>query len=259
MKLTLPLSLSALLLTSGCGILMPKQVELFQRKVKPVPSYAESAEETQRQAADRIARQTEEALRAALREQSTTNVIRPLQGANGVAEGLSTSLGPPSSPYFGTSDALTARLKANRAKLDRAVDDYANSVEKDVGKKIEGTGLVRVGYFTMIGGILLLLALAWFALKVYGVFNPVVGGVTSVIGRISGRVLNKGFTQVVAGGERFKDMIAESHLDEKTAEYVKQLFAHAHQQAQDDDVKNVVAGITKYPSSTPLPPPPSQS
>lgn len=251
---TLVLSLLSLtLLTNGCGILLPKQVEFFQRKVKAVPVYSGSAEELQRQGADRIAQQIQEAADAAHSENSSTNITAPLDGAGAVAGGLSTSLGPPAKPYSGSSAALAAKLKAARAKLDAAISDYAEAVDKDVGKKIEGTGLVRVGYFTMIGGLLLLAALVWFGLKVYGVFNPVVGGVTSVIGRVSSSVVSKGFTQLVRGGEKFKDAVENSDLDEKTAEYVKKLFLASHKEAQDSDVKKVVEGITQYPSDTVAP------
>ncbi len=252
-RLVSSLLLSSLLLTSGCGILLPKKVELFQRKVRAVPVYADSAEENQRQAAQRIVVEADAARVAALQSHASTNIIAPLVAAEQVAGALSTSLGPPSKPYRYSSDSLSNRLIRNRAELNAAIESYADKVQKDVGKSIEGTGLVRIGYFSMIGGLLLLGALVWFGLKVYGISNPIVGGVTSVIGRISSSILHKGFTQVVAGGEAFKAMLDKSNLDEKTAAYVKQMFVTAQKTAQDADVKAVVTNITKSPDSTPPP------
>lgn len=252
MKL-LPL-VAALLLLPGCGILLPKQVELFQRKVKAVPELSEDAKETQRQAAERIAKEAQKALEGALRDHAGTNVLLPLKGTYSIADALSASLGPPDSHYSGSVGNLVDNLQFDLADYNKDLRDYADDVEKDVGKKIEGTGLVRIGYFTMIGGLFLIGFILWTATKVYGVFNPVVGGVTSVIGRVSSSLVNKGFTQVVHGGEMFKDALDKANLSEETANYIKLLFVNAHKQAQDADVKKVVAGITRYEDSAPLPP-----
>lgn len=249
-----------LVLLTGCGSLIPKQVEFFQRKVKSVPQYSASALQAQKQAAQVVAQKTEEAKVAALQEGSTTNVTVPLVAANTVADSLSTSLGLPEKSYTGTPAALATKLDKNRANLDSDISDYSKSTQKDVGKKIEGTGLIRVGYFTYIGLLLLLGALVWFGIKVYGMFNPIVGTAAGAVGRVSSSVLHKGFGELVTGGQQFLQWVDNSKLEGDVKDWITNTFKLAHQTAQSPATQQTVDLLTESAtaqSTVPLTPAPA--
>lgn len=250
----------ALVLLSGCGSLIPKQVEFFQDKVKAVPTYSDSALQAQKQAAQVVAQKTEAAKVAAIQEGSTTNVTNPLNDANTVADSLSTSLGPPEKAYTGTPAALATKLDKNRANLDSDIHDYAKDTQKDVGKKIEGTGLIRVSYFAYVGGLLLLGALVWFGIRVYGMFNPIVGTAAGAVGRVSSSVLTKGFSEVVSGGQQFLQWVDNSNLEGDVKDWITNTFKLAHQVSQSPATQQTVDKLTESAtaqSTVPLAPAPA--
>lgn len=253
------LSLPIILLFTGCGSLIPKQVEFFQDKVKAVPVYSDSALELQKQAAARVAKETEAAKVAAVQENASTNVVAPLTAANTVADSLSTSLGPPSKAYTGPAPTLAAKLDHNTASLAEDIRDYAKETQKDVGKKIEGTGLIRVSYFVYIGGLLALGALAWFGIKVYGMFNPVVGTAAGAVGRVSSSVLSTGFSELVSGGQQFLQWVDSSNLESSAKDWITNTFLLAHQTAQSPATQQTVDKLTESAtaqSTKPLTPAP---
>lgn len=257
--LLLPPILLALTLFGGCSSIIPKKVEFFQDKVKAVPTYSISALEVQRQAAKEIAISTAAASDAAIAENSTTNVTTPLKDAKVVAGSLSTSLGPPESLYGGTPVSLAARLDKNTAKLQANIADYAKDTQKNVGKKIEGSGLFQIGYFSYVGILLLLGALIWFGVRVYGMFNPVVGTAAGAVGRVSSSVLSKGFSELVSGGQTFLQWVDSSNLEGGVKDWISNTFKLAHQTAQSPDVQLTVDKLTETPTSSaaPLAPAPS--
>jgi hypothetical protein len=238
--LVLPLALLC-----GCGTLLPKKVELFQRKVKAVPELTADEKETQRKAADYVAQKTEETKINAIATGASTNVILPATDANTVAGALSQSLGPPESPWKKDAPKLAGQLAEEQSDFNRRLDYYRQHVDKDEGKKIEGTGLVRVGYFTMWAIILGVVLLIWFGLKIYGTINPVVGLGVNTFGRVSSSVLRRGFAEVSEAGESFKRYLEESDLDDKAIQAVKDLFSRAHRESQSRDVQDIIREITK--------------
>jgi hypothetical protein len=254
MKKLLSICLSLALL-SGCSLL-PKKVEYGQKKVKPVPEAPKVMVEHQRQAAQYVAVKTEEVKVAALKENSSTNILVPAAEAHGAAEALTESLGPAEKPFIGPMPELVQTLHKDQAKLNEKIETYREKVEPEVGKKIEGTGFLQLGYFTnmalVIVGPILLIALLWGGLKIYGSINPAVGAGVNVVGRVASSVLSKGMAEVVAGGERFKSYLETSKLPADAKALVSDLFSRAHQEAQSQDVQAVVTSLTKQvASSTP--------
>lgn len=237
--------LPLILLLSGCSSLIPKQVEVGQKKVKAVPVYDNSALEDQRQAAAKIAADTQQAKEAAIREASTVQVTEPLLAANQVAQGLTTSLGPPAKAYSGTAPALAAKLTGDRADLNTDIAKYAKTVAPEVGKKIEGTGFFRISYFAYIGLLLLLGALIWFGIKVYGMFNPVVGTAAGAVGRVSSSVLSAGFGELVSGGQQFLQWVDNSNLEGDVKDWITNTFKLAHQTAQSPATQQTVDKLTE--------------
>jgi len=240
-KLLVLLPLLALL--TGCSLL-PKKTEFFQRKVRAFPEVSESSKETQRKAAAYIAEKTEQAEVAAAVSNVGTNVTQNLSDADTVAKSLSGSLGPSERPWNGTAAGLAQKLDAQHADYNEDLRDYAKHIDKDAGKKIEGTGLVRIGYFTMWGIGLGVLFLLFAALKVYGMINPVVGAGTAVAQRVGGAILSRGIHEIVQGGESFKDYLTHSELTADVKEKVLDLFTRAHRENQSRDVQTLVSKIT---------------
>lgn len=257
-KLLLPAILAGLL--AGCGIL-PKKVEYFQHKVKPVPEATETAKEHQRQAAQFVAVKAAQVEKVAISE-GATNIIVPAAEASGAAQALSQSLGPAETPWTKSSTNLVQTLQKDQAKLNARIEDYRQDVQQDVGKKIEGTGLFQIGYFTQWGIVLGILALLWTALKIYGLVNPAVGLGTNLVGRIGSSILSRGLSEVVAGGERFKAYLESSAVTAEVKAYVQDLFQRAHMEAQSQDVQAIVTDLTRKaeataPSGAPVPAPKS--
>lgn len=238
-KLVAPL-LAGLLLLTGCHLL-PGKAEYFQKHVKALPTAATqpSLVEAQKQAAQFVDNKVSEAKTAAAATAADVSVQVPLAEAATVAGPLSTSLGPPTAPWADTAPKLAVKVDSETAKLDKKVTAYAKKNESVVGKKIEGTGLFQIGFFTQWGILLGVLGLGWVALKIYGFTNPVVGAATDVAQRVSSKVLASGFHQVVAGGNRFLKT-AESKLTPENFKQVQEIFKSSHSQEQDSAVQSLV-------------------
>lgn len=235
-----------LLATSLCGCsLLPKQVEFFQKKVRPFPEQSAREKETTKQAADLAARRAEETLVAAVSNQSPVSVISPAADTKALTRAVTVSLGPPNSIYAGAATNLAARVESNASDLDRRVDKFAAKEAPLVGKKIEGSGFFHVGYFTYVGIIFGLVFLAWTALKIYGSINPVVGVGTNVVGRVSSHVLKRSYAEVVEGGERFKEYLDHSELAAEAKHKVMDLFSRAQKENQSRDTQALVKDLTK--------------
>jgi len=239
------LCVAALALTTGCGSLIPKRLEFFQSKVKPFPELTASQKETQREAAALAAKRANDTLSAANKAGSPAEVISPASDTVDLTRSVSTSLGPPKSPYTGPATNLSTKLDGSTANLNNRVEDFAKREEKFVGHKVEGTGLFSISYFSYIGGILLLIFLAWTALKIYGMVNPAVGAGVGIVGRVSSSVLSRGMAEVAAGGESFKNYLHTSGFDAAIKEKVLDLFSRAHKENQSSDVQDVIQKLTK--------------
>jgi hypothetical protein len=243
-KIGIILLLNLLVAISGCSLL-PGRVEYGQREVKAVPQahVRPALVEAQKQAAAFTSDRIDEARIAAAATGADVSVQVPLAEASPVAMSLSYALGAPERPWTKTGEDLSLRLNAQTARLDQDVSKYAQKVQKDVGKEIEGTGIVQMGFFTQWAIVLGLLALAWIALKIFGVFNPVAALAGNVVGRVSSKVVHAGFHQVVEGGEKFKQLIEKAN-SALTPEQIKALYAQAQQAVQDREVQDVIQKLT---------------
>jgi hypothetical protein len=246
MKKIFSLLAACALLFTGCGTLIPKQVEFFQAKVKKFPEQSDTLKEDQRKAAALAGVRATETYLAAIKENSSTNVTAPAKDAVDLTHSVSTSLGPPKQFYQGKNAAknYVDSLNYDVAKFNGKVEDYKDREDKYAGKKIEGTGFIQIGYFTYIGLILLVLFLLWTGLKLYGTANPIVGAGTSLVGRVSSSVLSRAVSEITAGGEEFKQELATSGLAADVQAKVLALFSNAHRANQSSDVQKVVQTLT---------------
>ena len=239
---------AVLAITGGCGTLIPKSVEFFQKKVTSVPVKTARQEETERQAAYAASLSARLTVEAAVSNNSPLAVVNPAKNTEALAAAVSTSLGPPQSVPSGPVTNLVNKVIENRADLNRSIEKYAGRVAPLVGKKIEGTGFIRIPYFVYIGGILLIVFLAWTALKIYGSMNPIVGLGTNVVGRLSSKAVAGIASQVTKGGEVFKEEVANSEFTSDVKAKVLELFQHAHEKTQDQSTQEVVKALTVKPS-----------
>ena len=239
--------LAVLLVTLvGCGTLIPKKVEFFQKKVQAVPTKTASDEEAEREAAYAAHLAARLTVESAVSNHSPATVIGPAKTTERLTDAVTTSLGPPQDiPSLKSVDKIAARVIENRADLNRKIDRYAAKVDPLVGKKIEGTGLVRVPYFVYVGSLIVLAFLVWTGLKIYGSINPVVGLGTNVVGRVASSVLQKGYSEIVSGGEAFKDYLEKSGIESSAKEKVLDLFSRAHKENQSPNTQVLVRELTK--------------
>lgn len=230
---------------SGCGVLLPKRVEFFQDKVQTFPEARESEKETQRQAARLAEVKATETLTAALTTAADPTVIAPATDTALLTGAVSDSLGPPATPATKPAKQVALDLNKATAKQNSRVEDFKKDNNENAGKKIEGTGLFSIGYFTMWGGILAAGAIIWFGLKIYGTVNPIVGIGTNVVGRVSSAMLKKGLTEITEGGEWFKEAISEAKQETFSKDEVKALFQRWHAEAQSRDTQKLIEQLTQ--------------
>lgn len=232
---------------TGCG-LIPKRVEVGQKRVEAVPEKTPAARESEKQAADYVARKIGEAADAANATSAPSIVADPIADAREVSGALRLSLGPPSDKWNGKAVDLSDRLSKMESRLNSRIDAYRDRTAPMVGKKIEGTGWLQVPYFIWVGGVLLLVWLGWHAVRVFGMLYPPVGvGVAGLqaVGRVPAKVVAKGFNQLVKGGEEFKAALKEADVDDKVRDFVLDLFRRHQMQVQDGDVQNLIRSATK--------------
>ena len=232
----------------GCGLL-PKRVEYFQRKVEAVPEKTERASETERQAAAFIATTSREVELLAVREQTSTNMQEAAGEVVTAAQALSTSLGPPAEPWDHPATPLALKLAHAGNKLDRAVEDYRQDVAPDVGKKIEGTGAIQLGYFTNLllvgGGLALLTLLLYTGVKIaLSIYAPGVSGVVGQVAKVPLATLKGLAEQTVKGVEGFKSELRSLGLGEKAEAAIRTLLRTELQKKQDGAVQKVARDLT---------------
>lgn len=244
MSHTLTLLLAGLLLlsVSGCSIFSPGKKEFFQTKVPVFPEKAK-VEEKQKQAADFVAKKVEVAYDEGLKAQVTNSVMVPLGEAHAVASPLSETLGPPTKPYKGAGTNLVNEMHGLEARYNTSLKELEDKLGGLEGKKIEGTGLIQVGYFTWLAFLFGLGALLFFILKIVSIFNPPVALATSTISAGAG-LLRRGFSEVVEAGEKFKDMVKAKVENPELQQSVLDLFRRAHMEAQSRDVQSVIQQLT---------------
>lgn len=242
--------LIAILFFSGCQ-LVPKTVEFFQDKVKPVPIKTEKAKEFERQAAKYLEEKINTAHEEAVRADVTNSVVEPLTDAKIVASPLSESLGPPITPWSSTSTNLALQIEKTLAKFNTQLEKYREIVKPNEGKAIEGTGLLQIPYFVwltvVIGGFFFLYILIKSVLQALmissGAGIPLSIGLKSISG-IASKNIKQGFVQVVQGLERTKEFIKQSSQSTFTKEEVLELIRNEQMKSQNVEIQKIIKELT---------------
>jgi hypothetical protein len=236
-----------LLLTSGCG-LMPQRVEYFQRKVEAVPAKPAALVEAEKQGARLTSDLVEAARIAAWAEAASTNVLDPLNGAYPVALAVSGSMGQPASRWQGEPEVLADRIDSRSAKLDAKVEDYRDTVQRDVGKKIEGTGLIRIPWLLNAGlWIGIPLVLLWVGKAALNVYLPGVGGMFGRVVRVGSDTVRRGFSQTLTGLQSAKAEIDKLDIDDDIKALVRETIAARLSDHQDPDVVMAIRKLKEEP------------
>lgn len=252
-KLLTLILLGAALTFNGC--IMPKPIEFGQDKVRAFPTAKAKEKEVQRQVAQRAAVKADETFKAAIATEAEPSVIAPAAEATVLTEAVSTSLGPPSKPAPDTvtSQELARQLDTAVAKLNSRLESFKEDNNENAGKKIEGTGIFSMSYISyllimvvVLIGAVVLFSVVKAALKVYAATNPAVGLGMSVV-QTGGKVAAKGFSQLLKGGENFKNSIGAKipELDAALQAKVLEHFRQSHESAHDEDVQHVIQVLTK--------------
>ncbi len=226
----------------GCG-LIPKRVEFGQDKVERVPVKTAKRLEAERQAAKLAGEKAREAQRIAEKDGSTAAV--PAGQAASLSESVSVSLGPPKQAWPGEVEILVARLERLTAEHNEALRKFAEANDKNAGKKIEGTGWLSVPYFIYAGGFVFLLLLVFVGLKIglslLATMNPGVA-VGMKVASVGGRAVSKAFSEVLDGGEKFKNRVKEKMPD--VADQVLELFREMQERRQSTETQNLIKELT---------------
>lgn len=234
------LALIFLVLLPGCT-LIPSDVEYFQKKVDPVPEYGQAADESLKQAADLAADKARETVDAAQAAQVPLEVMDPALDTRNLADAVSDRIGEPQNPWKGSSQNLITRMDSQEADLDLKLAAYQDNIKDLIGKKIEGSGAIQVGYFTNLILVGALFLMAWIILKALAVANPPLQvGVKAV--KMGTRAAQKALVELVEGGQEFKRMLAEE-FDEKSAQRIRKFFTDAHLKRQSRDTHEVVKAL----------------
>jgi len=233
---------------SGCGTLIPKRVELFQDKVQKFPEVTQAQKEVHKEAAQRAKEKAAETLTAAVAEKASPFVISPATEAFVLTDAVADVVGPPAKRPTDTSVELADRVRKTLAVQAKKVDSFKEDSNENVGKKIEGTGLVQVPYFVWLGGFMFLAFIGWhlakLALTAASAANP---GALIGVGAMNatGATVSKGVVQLVTGGQKFLKWANDTIEDPALRQQITDAFVAAHKEAQDRDVKAVVDGLLK--------------
>lgn len=240
--------LLAAVMLAGCSTLIPKKVELFQDKVKSFPEPSFSELEPQRQAALMAHEKAVQVVDAALAEQSSTNVVRPARQVERLTGAMTVAAGPPKKPATVEPEALASQVLSGVNAQNKRVEDFKKQNDENAGKKIEGTGLIQVSYIWWVGGIAALVFVlftgAKLVLTILSAANPAASIGLNVMNAAQS-VVTKGFSQLVQGGENFKDWVNKEIQDEGLRDKILKAFQSQHKQAQDSDVQRTVENITR--------------
>ncbi len=243
---------ASLILGGGCG-LIPKKVEFFQDKVHLVPELKQADKEIQRQTAQRAEEKARETYGAAIYTDADPAVVAPAAETVILTDAVSESVGPPVKPASAdkTTQALVNELRTSIAKLNQRMDDFKKDNNENAGKKIEGTGFFQVPYFVYLGGFLIvgligfvILSVLWSFVKMAGMANPPVQmGVTAA--QLSANFLKRSLSEVVKGGEQFKDSLMGAVEDPDLQAKIKELFRIEQERAQSHDTQGLIKTLTK--------------
>jgi hypothetical protein len=225
----------------GCGTLIPKKVELFQDKVKSVPVAKASEREIQRQAAFMASQLSLKTAVSLIGENSPLS--KDASDTALLTGAISESLGPPLRPSNDPAAELAAELRRTIARLNERLDDFRQGNNENVGKKIEGTGLIQVPYVLWAGGFVVMLFIGYVLLKIAvgiaSAMNPGVAFGRNAV-QFGARGLAKAFSQVVKGGQDFKKALDQKIDDPALRQQVLDLFVSSQKQAQDEDAKAAI-------------------
>lgn len=230
--------------------MVPKQVEFFQDKVQKFPEQSPALRELERQAIYRAHEKASETVQVAIAEKASTNVVKPAKEVEKLTEAVATVTGPPKKqPDTNVaSEAIAIKLESSVAKFNEKVEEFKAENNENVGKKIEDTGLIKVGYIWWVGGVLAVVFVLWMVIKValsaLAASNPLASLGLNAVHAASG-VVSKGFAQLVKGGEDFKSWVEKEVSDPAVKQKILDAFRITHMQAQDSDVQNTVQALTK--------------
>lgn len=237
-------------LLTGCSTLLPERVELFQQKVEEAPAPTAADKEAQRQAAALAAVRAQDTLIEAVRADAPETVIEPARDTATLTAVVSKSVGAPQTPSDTNVMRVVQRLERSLGDLQVRMDRFIEKNREQAGKKIEGTGLLQVPYFLWIGlvGVFVLVLVVVVSvgvsvLRVMAGSNPILGAAGAVV-RLTANAAQRGFLQVVKGGELFKKELQKVVEDPKLRDEILKTFRQSQQSVQDTDIQQVIKELS---------------
>jgi hypothetical protein len=195
------------LLCNGCA-LIPKPVELFQKKVHAFPEASAKLVEVQKETAQRAKEAARTTFETALQQDVSPELRADARDTVVLTDAVATSIGPPAKPSGVSADLLAKELRAEIARLNQKIDAFQEQNEKVAGKKIEGTGWLQIPYFVYLAVVIFVLIIGWHllhtvvtGLQVAGVANPALG-VAGSVGSAAMSEIETMMKKVMAGAQK---------------------------------------------------------
>jgi hypothetical protein len=241
----------ALALLPGCSLLMPKNVELFQKKVQAFPEESNYQRELMKRAAQLNKDVSQQVVAQALIEKSSPRIVVPATDAAHLADAVSVALGPPVTAAKPTAlpDEIAGKLLSTVGKFDNKVQEFKLENNEVAGKKIEGTGLFQIPYFAWMGMLAMIVFVVWHLGKTALSAASVAGGAgapAAMVGlgamNVTSNLAGKAVNQLVSGGQRFLAWLesSEAAIEPSLRAKITDAFKASHKTVQDTDVKSVV-------------------
>jgi len=239
--ISLSLPVLIILLTSGC--ITPKNVEFFQKKV-PTPLDTKNIQEdirllswNIRNYVDQLNTQLVSLSQNVTNEVTLTNVVKVQKTVTNLVQ-LSHALlvitGPPKSLNVKGNAVEIVRytLRDYRKYLDKLHKQQLELAELQ-GKKIEGTGLIQMSYFTYLFLVFVGLVFIYVIFRVLYLifFQPYLSGLQVI------RHLEKALSEVIHGGEVFKDKLEQIIQDRQLKQQIREIFKESHKEVQSEDTR----------------------
>jgi hypothetical protein len=168
------------------------------------------------------------------------------------------------SKYDGKIKDATEDLQKATEKMNKVADGMAQKAnEYDEANSMWGSAKLFVKNCWKFIGFIVVLVILWFVAKIaLSIYFPPAGVAMNGAEKVAGKVWARGFTEIVHGGEKFKDALSEkmpaileaykkgeaSASDAVTK--VIQEFHDSHQKAQSADTQNIIEKLTTTPIET---------
>lgn len=217
---------------------------------KSVPKLPEKVtprfQETQKEGLTYVKYKLDDVWTYSLTNDVSTNLAADIYATKRVVDALCLQVGPPRYEFKGNFTNLIRNIVGTVSEYDRQMDTFERKLEPLEGKKVEGSGWLSISYWTYYLIMAVVLVVLYITIKILlTIFAPEVAVGLNSAGRMTSGMLSKAFSQLVAGGEAFKENLDKITDNRELQEKIKHTFRTSQMAEQDKQVQNIVRTLTK--------------